>query len=268
MADNATLTPEKTFGALLEAVADSGQLGFAPVENGLNGSVAEVIEALGLGNEQFTVLAEYHYRVRNALVANRALGATVKRVLSHPQPLGQCREGIRERYGTEVELLFFASTSEAIQKLAESPDWQKDSVAIGTEVAAEAAGLDILAPDLSDRPDNETRFWLLANAKNPQATDLKTKLPEAAIKTGLVADLDNRPGILADFLTLLKLHGVDLVKIESRPSRTKLGQYDFYLDTAMDLQDEAFSPLLHALKGWLRDGRLRDYRLVGPYRCY
>src|SRR4029453_18350734 len=144
------------------AAVESGraQLGIVPVENTTEGVVTQTLDAFG--EREVTVCAERVLRVSNALLSKSGRLADVMRVISHPQPLAQCRRWLDQQLpGVEREEM--ASTAAAAQRAAA----ESDCAAIGSLLSAEVYGLSVIAPSIEDRRDNSTRFVVIGGDPPP-----------------------------------------------------------------------------------------------------
>jgi prephenate dehydratase len=230
-----------------------------PYENALEGSVLEVLETLGQQKRTLNILGECYFPILHCLI-QKDLTTPVERVYSHPQALGQCRQTLLKRFGPNLQLISTDSTSQAVHQLASDPN-PAGKAAIGTSMAAARQGLSVTATDISDAQDNLTRFVLVSNDKAamfPSRPSLKAS--SALLKTAVCVHLKEYPGALMDFLSLFKEAGINLSKLESRPSRKRYGDYYFYLDAEADLK-----PLRDG--GFLRELSEASLFLhaIGPY---
>jgi prephenate dehydratase len=233
------------------ADCEAGLLQWAvlPVENVLEGSVIEVISQMGLQQKRLVPLLEFTFSIQHCLMLSSGCSlGDVKRVLSHPQALGQCRETLVKHLGPDLSWEWTTSTAEAARRLSEASP-EEHLAAIGSEAAASAFGLTIALPAISDHPDNHTRFWLVAGSETMAGQDHSLSKITAALprKTSLCLAMRDRAGVLADVLTHFKSAAINLTKIESRPSRQNLGQYHFHLDAEGDLSQASFTPLFDLL---------------------
>jgi prephenate dehydratase len=248
-----------SFYALMDAVADGVcAWGLLPVENALEGSVFEVVETLGLQKKRLAPQCEFSIPIRHALIrrlppaAPQAPMAGIQRVLSHPQALGQCRETLHRYLGPAVECIPVASTAQAVQALAEGRyreglDGEDPVAAIANLAASQRWGLPVVWDDLSDAPNNETRFLLVA-AGGSQSGQVPSHWSGRPQKTSFCLGLADRPGALIDVLVIFKAFDLSLTKIESRPSRRQLGEYWFHLDVEGDVTTPAYQVLRRQLR--------------------
>ncbi|GGA36712.1 prephenate dehydratase [Paenibacillus physcomitrellae] len=179
----------------------------------------------------------------------------IKRVLSHPVAMAQCQQFIRTHM-PQAELENVGSTAEAIQSVANHPG--EGWTAIGTVLGAERYGLDPLARKVTDHNNNFTRFVLIG----PDKLALEGK--EATRKTSILVTLPaDFPGALHQVLSAFAWRKLNLSRIESRPTKKKLGNYYFY----MDVLEEVESILLGAAIGEI-EALGCQVRVLGSYPSY
>lgn len=202
----------------IRAVAE-GQLDACavPVENSLEGSIAITLDTLA-HDVDLQVELELVWAVHNRLLA-KAPDAPVRAILSHAQPLAQCRRYLSEHY-PRAEVRQTASTARAAALVAAGEDgW----AAIGTRRAGELYGLTTIADEIQDNPSNCTRFFVLTRRGGA--------LVRGRDKTALVCQINGeKAGSLCEVLLEFARRDVNLVRIESRPARTGLGAYIFFFD--------------------------------------
>ena len=213
------------FGSIMELIlaADTGKIHQAvvPLENSLEGPVALTLDMLA-HEVDLKMAAEIIISVRHHLLARKGIDLrNIEKVISHPQALGQCRAFLQEHL-PQAELITASSTAEAAKVVAGSNDkW----AAIGNAAAAAVYQLEILASDIQDNRANATRFCVLGkeDCSHPTGDD----------KTSIVfSPRRNRPGILYEQLREFASRGIDLTRIESRPAKSVLGEYLFFIDAA------------------------------------
>ena len=217
--DAAALQPYSSIDAAIRAVA-SGEIAecVVPIENSLEGSVNITLDTLA-HEVELLITREIVMPVRHNLLA-RETGRKVNVVLSHPQALAQCRRTLA-RLHPRAECRPVESTAEAARRVAEG---ESGLAAIGSRSAAALYRLEIIAADIQDTANNCTRFVTL----RVQAAD--SSRAERS-KTSVVCQIDgSKPGSLYRILAEFAKRDVNLTKIESRPARTSLGAYLFFLD--------------------------------------
>lgn len=209
------LVPYSTIAQSMRSVAQKEtQLAVVPIENSIQGSVAITLDTIwdleGLQIQQALVLP-----ISNALLSYAASLAEIKTVYSHPQPLAQCQRWL-EQFLPSAQLIAANSTTEALQHL----DRQPTAAAIASPKAAQLYNVPILVEEINDYPDNSTRFWILGltPAKDGSHVSLAFSLPA------------NVPGALVNPLQVFAERGINLSRIESRPTRRSLGEYLFFID--------------------------------------
>jgi prephenate dehydratase len=233
----AELLPYATVDSAVDAVR-SGDVSAAmvPLENSVEGSVTATIDALA-GGPGLAIIAEAQVPVSFSLVARP--GSTleqVRGVATHPHAHAQCRRWLADRL-PDVPVTFAPSTAMAAAMVA---DGEHDA-AISAPLAAQVYGLDQLASDIGDRPA-ETRFVLVSTPQPPQPAT-------GADKTSLVLFMgEDHPGALLEILTEFAVRGVNLTRIESRPTGGGIGDYFFSVDAEGHLDDARVGEALMGLR--------------------
>ncbi|MDD1777971.1 MAG: prephenate dehydratase [Candidatus Helarchaeota archaeon] len=216
-----------------QVVGGEVEYGVVPVENTTHGSVALTLDLLL--ETDLTVSGEIILRVKHNLIALKKIPfSEVKTILSHEQAIGQCRQFIEENL-PDAEIVETKSTAQAVELLAEYPN----SVAIGTEMAAELYSRKIIAKDIEDNPNNYTRFFVIGH----QPTH-----PTGSDKTSIVFSVRHAPGTLLAALQAFSSRNINLTKLESRPSRLTPWEYYFYTDFEGHVSDPNVQEALKALK--------------------
>ena len=223
-----------------------------PIENALEGSVAVTLDTLTVEADGVRIAAEVVHPIHHCVVAAREISlSTVERVVSHPQATAQCARFLREHL-PDAEHVSAPSTADAVVTVCRSDD---ADVALGSRLAAEMYGCHVVAENVEDHPDNVTRFvWLAPAAEVGE--------PGSDAKTSIVfwGGGDQSPGWLVDVLTEFSGRGVNLTRIESRPRRTGLGHYFFFVDLE---GAEGSSPVNEALEAVRR--HVGELRVLGSY---
>ncbi len=199
-------------------------LGVVPVENTTEGIVTEAYDALA----QFdvTICAEIVLRISHDLLSATGRMDDIEEVASHPQPLAQCRRWLDTRL-PDVERVEAPSTATAAQRAAEDASGAK--AAIGSHIAAEAYGLEVVESGIEDRRDNSTRFLVLGQTPpSPSGRDL----------TSVVFTIrKDQAGGLFRLIEPFAKEGVNLTTIQLRPIHGKPWEYLFFLDLEGHQQD-------------------------------
>jgi len=226
--------------------------GIIPIENSLFGSVH--INYDHLRNYRVKIMGEAKLRIRHYLMAKPGAHLEgIKRVLSHPQALGQCQVFLREKLGSSDIVPTYDTAGAAKLVAAEN---SLSSAAIGPARAALEYGLQVLAEDLQSHALNYTRFLALAPEDAPRLTSSKEQLKTSIVFT----PKENVPGALFKSLAVFFLRDLDLYKVESRPLIGRPGAYLFYLDVEGDVE----SPLLQRALEHLNEISA-DLRVLGSY---
>ncbi len=238
--------------AALEAVRVGDADGaVVPLENSVEGSVSVTLDELATG-EPLVITREVTVPVELALLSRpgRDLYA-VRTVATHPHAAAQCRSWLA-RHLPDVEVVPLGSTAQAAQ-LVGGPDAIYDA-AIAAPIAAEHYRLSVLASRIGDNPDAITRFVLVSR---PGALPPRT----GADKTTLVAFIrDDHPGALLEVLDQFALRGVNLTRIESRPTGSALGRYCFSIDCEGHIAEARVGEALMGLRRVCA-----DIRFLGSY---
>lgn len=214
--------PLPTIEDVVDAVRDGeADLGVVPIENSTEGSVTMTLDALAFGPPGVFIRGEVAIAVSmNLLLKPGAALEAVREVRSHSQALAQCRGFLRTKMA-QVAVTATTSTAEAARQVSESDG---SLAALGTRKAAERFGLEIGLPDVHDFSGNATRFVVLAR---------RMAAPSGADKTSMVVFFgEDRPGLLMRVLDEFALRGINLTKIESRPTKQQLGEYCIFIDAA------------------------------------
>lgn len=245
------LVPMATFAEVL-AAADSGEvdLGFVAVENSIEGTVNVTIDALALEHE-LLIQREVVLGIQLCLMARPGVAISdVRTVHTFPVAAGQCRQWLaRELPG--VEVVAANSNAEAARLVAESADGTVAAVA--PSLAAKIYGLEVLATDIEDHPENSTRFVLVGRGPVPP--------PTGHDKTTIVVfQRTDRAGSLLAILQEFAARAINLVKLESRPTKKALGDYCFIIDLEGHLADEIVADCLRDVRA-----KVADVKFLGSY---
>jgi prephenate dehydratase/chorismate mutase/prephenate dehydratase len=246
-----------TFSAVCAAVeSGTADAGVLPLENSIAGTVGDALDALAAG--ALRVVGEVLLPIRHQLlVLDGVLVDDVRRVSSHWQALAQCERFLA---GRAWEIVPAADTAGAARELAASGD--RAAAAIASRAAADRYGLAIAASDIQDASHNLTRFAILvpssASAVPPAAGSLAAHGGPA--ETLLTFETGHRPGDLVRALAVLADAGINVSRIESRPSGEGPWRYRFLLQVAGDAEVD---PLRAALAGLA--AHTRSLRVIGSF---
>ena len=248
----AQLLPFVSISAVAAAI-DTGMAdeGVVPIENSLEGPVTETLDIL-IQNSRLSIRNEIVLPIEHLLLARaETKPGDVKVISSIPQALAQCREFI-ERCFPRAALEAALSTAAAVEEVMS----REDAAAIGNRRAAELYGAEVLARGIQDRSTNLTRFVVLAREDHPPTGDDKTSLAFAFA-------VEDRPGLLVSALDEFSGRGINLSKIESRPSKERLGVYVFLTDLDGHRTEQPLSESLERVRE-----KCSFFRVLGSYPRY
>jgi prephenate dehydratase len=250
---------------------ESGSVAAAviPIENTLAGTVAEHADLLV--SRGVFIQAEYLLRiVHNVIAAPGVKMAALRRVLSHPVALDQCRDFFRHH--PQIEAVPFYDTAGSVKHVI--ADNLKDAAGIAGKQAAREYSGNILQASIEDDKRNFTRFFLIrkltirksttlrlsaASAKKQGSVDRARLIPKGANKTSIAFKVGNVPGALFKSLSVFALRDISLSKIESRPMRGRPWEYVFYVDFLRGDDEPARNALRHL-------GEVADFvKVLGIY---
>lgn len=204
-----------------EVEAGHADFGVVPIENSSEGAVHSTLD-LFFGSS-LRICGEIELRIHHHLLALGRRLDEIERVLAHPQALAQCKGWLREHL-PHAERIAVSSNAEAARRAAKAAD----AGAIASQAAAEMYGLGVLAGPIEDRSDNTTRFVVVGT---------EILAASGCDKTSLLVAAGDQPGTLFEILAPLARHGVNLTKIESRPSRQGRWQNAFFIDIEGHVDD-------------------------------
>ncbi len=229
--------PLRTVPEVITAV-DAGDvdLGLVPLENSIEGTVTVTLDTLAFDTD-LLVQREVDLPVSLHLCAKPGTDiAAITTVVSHPNPLGQSRGWLATKLPT-AELVVTNSTAEAARQVAESD--RTDLASISNAGGARLHGLEILASEIEDHPDSQTRFVLVGRG---------VPAPTGHDKTSIVCfQREDRPGSLLAILQEFAARAINLTKLESRPIKRGLGEYCFFIDFRGHIADEVVADCLKNL---------------------
>jgi prephenate dehydratase len=236
------LTPMRSVAETIFAV-DQGraEVGVVPIENAIEGSVTATLDTLAFeASPDVLIQREIVLPIDMHLCAPPGTRLTdITTVVSIPHATAQCRDWLsRKLPGVAVEAA--NSTAEAARVVASTkPTGKTVRASISNALAAKLYGLDILAEDIEDHPDNETRFVVIGAGIPPRTGHDKTTI--------VVFQSQDRPGSLLDILGEFAVRAVNLTKLESRPTKRGLGHYCFFMDCEGHICDELVADVLRNL---------------------
>jgi prephenate dehydratase len=225
------------FAAVTDRIAAAGII---PIENVIHGTVRENYDLLL--EHDLVIAGEVVVPIHLCLAALPGQRLEdIERVYSHIQALGQAEAFLRQRPWTLLTTYNTAGAGKAIADAGE-----RVAAAVLSPRAASLFGLEVLADDIGDLPGNRTRFVVIA----PPETTLPTPLLDAGSgrRTTLVVAVRNEPGSLLAVLQVFAAHGLNMRKLESRPSRERAWEYVFWIDLDGDGTDPEMREALEALR--------------------
>ncbi|MCK9487352.1 MAG: prephenate dehydratase [Dehalococcoidia bacterium] len=251
---DADLAPLPSVPAAIDAVIrGEADAAVCAMENSIEGTASiETLDLLIGPDFPLRVCGEVVVPVQHMLVGGPGTDAgAATRVYSHPSALLQCRQSLG-RLAPQATPVAALSTAGAIESAMAEPG----TLAIGNERSAEIYGATILARDIGDERGNETRFVALAALAAPAGRVTGEAPPSGDDKTSLAFTTQHdRPGSLVEILGLFAARGINMTRIESRPTRRQLGTYVFFLDVQGHQQDAPLAEALaeaEAVAHWVR----------------
>jgi chorismate mutase/prephenate dehydratase len=229
-----------------EVEAGNADFGVVAIENSSEGTITNTLDRFL--TSPLRICGEVELRIHHCLIGKMDALERVVRVCSHGQALAQCR-GWLDEHLPEAERIPVASNAEGARRARD----EQGSAAIAGETAAEVYGLNILVREIEDRADNTTRFLVVGR---------KLLRPSGADRTTLLLTYGDTssPGALYRLLEPLAKHGINMTRIESRPSRRRKWDYVFFIDVEGHAEDERVRKALAALKK-----RASLFRVLGSY---
>jgi chorismate mutase/prephenate dehydratase len=224
------------------------EYGVVPVENSTEGVVAQTLDRFV--SSPLTIKAEISLRIDHCLLARRAKSRTLRRIVSHPQSLAQCRGWLAQHY-PGVPLEEVASNAAAAELAAR----QATTAAIAGRPAAERYRLRIVAESIQDQPNNFTRFVVICGDGNAA--------PTGDDKTSILFSVPHQAGALFSVLQPFARHRINLSTIESRPLKGRPWEYVFFLDLAGHINEAAMAKAIAAF-----ERRVLFLRVLGSYPAF
>ncbi len=228
-----TLKAYNTITKAIQAAAiGEADAAVVPIENSIGGSVRDTLDMLW-ESDTLKIQNNLVIPIHHALLTQATSLQTIKTVYSHPQALSQCQKWLATNLPNAIQVAT-NSTTEALPRLANN----ETLAAISPLWAAKLYNIPTLADPINDNPDNATRFWVLGQSNTQQGshTSLAFRLP------------NNTPGALLKPLQLFATQGINMSRIESRPTKIALGDYRFFIDIEASLDDLNTQAALQLLK--------------------
>jgi len=218
-----------------EVESGAADFGVVPIENSTEGTVNNTLDMFL--SSPLKIGGEIELRIEQHLMGRMPGLEQVKRVCAHEQALAQCRGWLRE-YLPQAELIGVSSNAVGARRARD----EAGTAAIGSDAAAEVYDLKVLVNNIEDRADNATRFLVVGRELLPASGEDKTTIMVSTDHTAGAA------GILHHLLQPFATHGINITRIESRPSRRKNWDYVFFLDLDGHAAEAPLSDALAELK--------------------
>lgn len=230
---SASELPSDSIKGVFDAV-ERGQANFGvvPIENSTEGVVNHTLDLFV--DSSLKIYGEIFLEIAHFLLSKADALEKIKRVYSHPQPIAQCASFLETKL-PNVQLNEVASTARAAQLCREDDS----AAAIASEVASKIYQVPILKPRIEDSARNITRFLVISK---------KMSSPTGFDKTSVIVSIKDKPGALYKILRHFSDKGINLTKIESRPSKKKAWEYLFHIDMEGHIENKTISDVLDALK--------------------
>ncbi|MCH4563645.1 MULTISPECIES: prephenate dehydratase [Halomonas] len=228
-----------------EVEAGAVNYGVVPVENSTEGVVNHTLDSFM--DSSMRICGEVVLRIHHhLLVAETTRRDKVSRIYSHPQSFAQCRKWLDAHF-PHAERVPVSSNAEAARLV--KTEWH--SAAIAGDMAAKLYGLTRLAEKIEDSPDNSTRFLIIGNQDVPMSGE---------DKTSIVVAMRNQPGALHDLLEPFHRHQIDLTRLETRPSRSGVWNYVFFIDFKGHCEEPRVAAVLEEVQL-----RAAELKVLGSY---
>lgn len=247
--DERALVPYPTVPDIIQAV-EKGKVprGIVPIENSIEGSINVTLDVMAF-ESNVLIEKEIIVPVRHNLIAHNGVKISdIKGIVSQPHATAQCRLYLAKNF-PDVPIIAANSTAEAVKRVAEG---DRSYAAIGTILAAKLYGLSVLAADIEDYKDNQTRFVIVGKDKVPRTGHDKTSI--------ICMIHEDRPGSLLQILQEFAYRYINLTKIESRPAKKALGEYIFFIDMEGHIDDPVVADAINCLKC-----KIKDVKFLGSY---
>lgn len=247
-------TLQRVFYALCNTKV-SPDYAVVPIENSSAGSVGETIDLLISKNVR--IIGETKVPVQHCLIIHpKTTLSKIKKVMSHPQALAQCREYL-DKNGKSWAQISVYDTAGSIKMIKEQG--LMDSAGIASKLASEIYGMKVARTGIEDDKTNTTRFVVLDDAST-KSSGIITK-PTGDDKTSAIFATKHEPGCLVKALEALSMNGINLNRIESRPYRGRPWEYYFYVDFSGHIKDEKIRNAVEELRN-----QVEKLKILGSYK--
>jgi chorismate mutase/prephenate dehydratase len=232
---SAQLVPLKSISSIFDEVSRGrASYGVVPVENSNEGVVSHTLDMFM--SADLKIIAEILLPISHDLLNLSGQISDVRKVISHPQAIGQCRSWLEENL-VDIPLVDASSTASAAQQAAEDAS----VAAIASEAAASLYGLRVVKHSIEDNLNNFTRFLVIGSEmQGPCGQD----------KTSIMFSVKDQAGVLYHMLEPFSKRNINLAKIESRPTKGKAWEYIFFLDMVGHVQDQNIAEAVEELRSY------------------
>jgi len=227
------LHPQKTISDVFRQVEKSNaSYGVVPVENSTEGAVTFTLDELV--ETPLKVIAESYLKISFYLLSHSTDEKKINKIYTHPQPFGQSKEWVRKNI-PDAEVILVDSTTRAAQLAVED----KEAGAIASLEASEIYSIPVLASRIEDSRQNYTRFFVIGSEEIA---------PTGHDKTSIVCAIKDKPAALLSLLKPFKDYGINMTRIESRPDKKKIWEYNFFIDFIGHYNDENIKGALEHMR--------------------
>ena len=242
---NCEMIPVSTIAKVIELVnSEVDSVGVLPIENKIDGIVRPTID--NIFSHNLKIQAEFNLDIIHCLVSKSKDISNIKHIISHPQALAQSQKYITQNFDENIDLICANSTAHAGELLKNNDETYS---ALVSYKLAQELGYNIIKTDTADIKENKTRFVVLS--KNNLNLSKKTR-------TTFVFNTKNESGALLKILNIIHKYNLNLIYLESRPSKKVFGEYNFFCD--IDKGDDEIQEALREI-----ENECNSYRFLGSY---
>lgn len=228
-----------------EVLAGACDYGVVPVENSTEGVISHTLDSFM--DSSIKICGEVELRIhQHFMIGENTKSENITRVYSHAQSLAQCRQWLNSNY-PNIERIAVSSNAEAARRV--QGEW--NSAAIAGDMSCELFELEKIWEKIEDRPDNSTRFLIIAR---------DSVAPSGDDRTSIVVSVKNQPGALHNLIEPFRRNNVNMTRLESRPSRSSKWSYVFFIDFVGHTEDASVAQVLADLAA-----DVVDLRVLGSY---
>lgn len=243
---NPDLVCVSTIAKIVELVnKNKNDFAILPIENSIEGIVRQTVD--NIYKTDVKILSQLEIKIEHCLIS-KGDKSKIKHIVSHPQALAQVQNYILQNFDENIDLIDVSSTASAFNYILDKDETYS---AIVSKNLAYKSKLNIIDENISDIKDNKTRFVVISD----NALDLGKKT-----RTSIVFNTKNEPGALLKILSIINKYKLNLVYLESRPSKKVFGEYNFFADI-----DRGEDEIKEALKEIQKECNF--YKLLGSYSC-